>query len=160
MASLRWEIALARRTSVRPLRDIPYGHTSHSRLTRITAHGVPVSSSDALSQHYRKTWVLRVNLYWRLAHLVGEIATYPDGSSHQSPSTEGAALNIAFSKKLTPRRGRPRGGLLDCLVDDVKLYFHQNVQTAPYMYMLKWLREQAADKARWNGTFKTIDVTH
>ncbi|KAI8508099.1 hypothetical protein Bbelb_143390 [Branchiostoma belcheri] len=67
--------------------------------------------------------------------------------SPDSPAQK--ALNIAFSRKLSPRKGRPRGGLLDCLLDDVKLYFQQNIKAEAYV--LKWLRDQARQKEKWNG---------
>ncbi|KAI8514759.1 E3 ubiquitin-protein ligase ubr1 [Branchiostoma belcheri] len=119
------------------------------QLRRLAGYYYPNCISN--SKHYKKCKAspLHNEVHRRRWTLFGHILRMPLDSPAQK------ALNIALSKKLTPRRGRPRGGLLDCLVDDVKLYFHQNVQTAPYM--LKWLREQAADKARWNGTFKTID---
>ncbi|XP_035669034.1 uncharacterized protein LOC118411107 [Branchiostoma floridae] len=58
-------------------------------------------------------------------HILGHILRMLDSSPAQK------ALNIAFSKKLTPRLGRPREGLLDCLIDDEKLYYNQNVKMAP-----------------------------
>ncbi|KAI8514412.1 hypothetical protein Bbelb_087360 [Branchiostoma belcheri] len=122
------------------------------QLRRLAGYYYPNYISNSKLYKKCKASPLHNEVHRRRWTLFGHILRMPLDSPAQK------ALNIAFSKKLTPRRGRPRGGLLDCLVDDVKLYFHQNVQTAPYM--LKWLREQAADKARWNGTFKTIDVTH
>ncbi|XP_078674907.1 uncharacterized protein LOC144912958 [Branchiostoma floridae x Branchiostoma belcheri] len=122
------------------------------QLRRLAGYYYPNYISNSKLYKKCKASPLHNEVHRRRWTLFGHILRMPLDSPAQK------ALNIAFSKKLTPRRDRPLGGLLDCLVDDVKLYFHQNVQTAPYM--LKWLREQAADKARWNGTFKTIDVTH
>ncbi|KAI8496769.1 hypothetical protein Bbelb_254240 [Branchiostoma belcheri] len=69
------------------------------------------NSSPLQNEVHRRRWTLS-----------GHILRMP----HDSPAQK--ALNIAFSKKLSSRKGRPRGGLLDCLLDETKLYFQQNIK--------------------------------
>ncbi|KAI8484892.1 hypothetical protein Bbelb_372990 [Branchiostoma belcheri] len=110
-------------------------HIRNSKLYKIC------NSSPLQNEVHRRRWTL-----------FGHILRMPPDPPAQK------ALNIAFSRKLAPRKGRPRGGLLDCLLDDTKLYFQQNIKAETYAY--RWLRDQARHKETWTGLYKNIEVSH
>ncbi|KAI8496717.1 hypothetical protein Bbelb_253720 [Branchiostoma belcheri] len=55
-------------------------------------------------------------------------------------------------KALAKERETPRRS--SGLTDETKLYFQQNIK--PETYALRWLRDQARHKEKWNGLYKNI----
>ncbi|XP_078576706.1 uncharacterized protein LOC144862234 [Branchiostoma floridae x Branchiostoma japonicum] len=120
------------------------------QLRRFTGHFHPNHISNSKLYSKCQASPLQNAVHRRRWFLFGHILRMPLDSPPQK------ILNVAFSKKLKPRLGRPREGLLSSLVDDCKLHLNQNIRLETHM--LRYLRETAANRRHWEELYKDLDV--
>ncbi|XP_035682844.1 uncharacterized protein LOC118420231 [Branchiostoma floridae] len=120
------------------------------QLQRFTGHFHPNHISNSKLYSKCQASPLQNAVHRRRWFLFGHILRMPLDSPPQK------ILNVVFSKKLKPRLGRPREGLLSSLVDDCKLHLNQNIRLETHM--LRYPRETAANRGLWEELYKDLDV--
>eukprot|EP00058_Branchiostoma_floridae_P014933 XP_002600421.1 hypothetical protein BRAFLDRAFT_99612 [Branchiostoma floridae] len=96
--------------------------------------------------------ITEARLYRSSALLISSVFHMFKGlCSNEQDSPPQMVLNIAFSKKLKPRLGRPREGLLSRLVDECKLHLNQNMRLETHVYRAYCLKTR-------QYTYRTAEV--